>query len=67
MEMVTLAIFDWKFPFADTLSKKSMIFSLILVSCFDWWRSLFMFQIDNTPFRFELKILNYMFKVKFGT
>ena len=31
MVMVTLPIFDWKSLFADTLSKKSMVFSLILM------------------------------------
>ena len=42
MVMVTLPIFHWKFPFADTLSKKSMLLSLMLISCFHWWSSLFL-------------------------
>ena len=67
MVMVTLRIFDWKFPFADTLSQKLMVFSLILICYFYWWRSLFMFQTDNTSSRFELKILNYLLNVKLGT
>ena len=36
MVMVTLPIFDWKSLFADTLSKKSMVFSVILICCFHW-------------------------------
>ena len=36
MEMFTLPLFDWKFPFAEILSKKLMVFSLTLICCFHW-------------------------------
>ena len=36
MVMITLPIFDWKSLFADTLSKTSVVFSVILICCFHW-------------------------------
>ena len=75
MMLLTLFIFEWKYPFWANLVQKIKIISLswhlipiLIQTCrIQWWSSLFMFLIRNIFFgQIWPKSPNYQFKLKFG-
>ena len=74
MVMFTFSVFDRKYPFWTNLISKfkivslewNLICGLIRICWIQWWCSLFRYSTANTLLdKFDLKIQNCFFKVKF--